>query len=231
MKVLITGGSQGIGLAIAKELHNNGHELYLIGRNSERLNKVIEDFSHRATGYVCDLSSPGQIEALINKTKQDKFEPDVIVLNAGSLGGRERSVINPSTDELREIIEVNLINNYKLVQGFIDVIKQSSYPRIIIIGSTAGIRTDDGTLYGISKWAVRSYAYSLRNELKNHGVGVTLINPGGTFTERRIPTDETPTGRLLESSDIGKMVVAILSLSHQAVVEEINMRPMLGDTY
>jgi NADP-dependent 3-hydroxy acid dehydrogenase YdfG len=126
---------------------------------------------------------------------------------------------------------MNLINNYKLVQGFIDVIKRSSYPRIIIIGSTSGIRTDDGTLYGISKWAVRSYAYSLRNELKSHGVGVTLINPGGTFTEIRIPTDETPAGRLLEASDIGKMVATILSLSHQAVVEEINIRPMLGDTY
>ncbi|MGE5613750.1 MAG: short-chain dehydrogenase, partial [Bacillota bacterium] len=97
--------------------------------------------------------------------------------------------------------------------------------------STAGIRVDDGSLYGISKWALRSYAYFLRNELKHLGVGVTLLNPGGTFTQRRVPNEKIPSGRLLEASDIGKLVAAILTLSPQAVVEEINVRPLLGDTY
>jgi short-subunit dehydrogenase len=231
MKVLITGGSQGIGLAIAKELHVSGHELFLVARDSERLNNAIESFSGRANGFACDLGKAGQIDSLIEKTKQENFYPDVIVLNAAAFGNSIRSVIKPSGDELRELLEINVISNYQLVQGFIDTIRKGVYPRIIIIGSTASIRVDDGSLYGISKWALRSYTYSLRNELKNLGVGVTLLNPGGTFTEKRVPDENTSKDRLLEASDIGKLVAALLTLSSQAVVEEINIRPLLGDTY
>lgn len=231
MKILITGGSQGIGLAIAKELHANGHELFLVARDSQRLNNAIEGFHGQAKGFSCDLGKSEQIYALIEKTKEDNFYPDVLVLNAGKLGNSIRSVIKPSADELRELLEINVISNYQLVQGFINGLQKSTYPRIIIIGSTASIRVDDGSLYGISKWALRSYAYDLRSELKSLGVGVTLLNPGGTFTQKRVPDERTSNNRLLEGSDIGKLVAAILTLSSQAVVEEINIRPLLGDTY
>lgn len=231
MKILITGGSQGIGLAIAKELHKNGHELFLVARNEERLNKAVESFSDSTFGFACELHKDGAIDDLIKRTQKENFYPDVIVLNAASFGSPVRSVIKPLVNELRELLEINVVSNYKTVQGFIDTVEKGKYPRIIIIGSTAGIRVDDGSLYGISKSALRSYAYSLRNELKNIGVGVTLINPGGTFTEKRLPNENTSKDRLLEASDIGKLVAAILTLSNQAVVEEINIRPMLGDTY
>lgn len=231
MKVLITGGSQGIGLAIAKQLHVAGHELFLVARNSQRLIEVVESFSDRVYGFACDLGKAEQISNLIQRTKQENFHPDVIVLNAATFGSSVRSVIEPPADELRELIEMNVISHYQLVQGFIDTLKKSTYPRIIIIGSTASIRRDDRSLYGISKWALRSYAYSLRDELKDLGVGVTLLNPGGTFTQKRVPNEKTSKDRLLEASDIGKMVAAILTLSPQAVVEEINIRPLLGDTY
>lgn len=231
MKVLITGGSQGIGLAIARELHTAGHELFLTARNSQRLDSAVESFGCRVHGFACQLGKAGQIDALIEKTREENFCPDVIVLNAAIFGSPARSVLGPSADELRELLEVNLISNYQLVQGFIDALRKGEYPRIIIIGSTAGIRVDDGSLYGISKWALRSYAYSLRNELKALGVGVTLLNPGGTFTQKRVPNEKIAGDRLLEASDIGKLVAAILTLSPQAVVEEINIRPMQGDTY
>lgn len=231
MKVLITGGSQGIGLAIAEELHAAGHELFLVARDPERLQKAIDSFPDRVNGTACDLGKAGETEALIEKAKQLEFHPDVIVLNAAAFGSPERSVLKHPAGELRELLEVNVISNYQLVQGFIDILKEGVYPRIIIIGSTASVRVDDGSLYGISKWALRSYAYFLRNELKHLGIGVTLINPGGTFTQKRVPYEKIPAGRLLEASDIGKLVAAVLELSPQAVVEEINVRPLLGDTY
>lgn len=229
MKVLITGGSQGIGLAVAKELHKSGHELFLVARDSDRLNKAVSGFSEKINGFAWDLKD--DVDTLVEETSKINFSPDVIILNAAYFGSSLRSVVKASPYELEELLKVNVISNYKLVQRFIDIIKKGEYPRIIIIGSTASIRVDDGSLYGISKWALKSYAYSLRNELKELGIGVTLLNPGGTFTEKRTPNEKTPEGRLLEASDIGKLVGVLLTLSPQAVVEEINVRPMLGDTY
>lgn len=230
-KILITGGSQGIGFAITKELFDQGHELFITGRDSNRLKEVMSKFPNKVHGVSCQLGKPGEIERLVQKTKGINFHPDVIILNAASFGNPERSVIKPTSDELREVLEVNVVSSYEMVKSFIEIVKEGTYPRIIIIGSTASIRRDDDSIYGISKWALRSYSYYLRDELKNLGVGVTLINPGGTFTQKRISDETTPEGRLLEAKDIGILVAAILSLSPQAVVEEINIRPMLGDTY
>lgn len=231
MRILITGGSQGIGLAIAKELYAGEHELFLVARDQDRLERAVNSFDERVQGYSCDLAEPGQIHKLIDITRKADFNPDVLVLNAAMFGSPVRSVIKPPADELRDLLEANVITNYRLVQGYLDTVRKGIYPRIIIIGSTASIRVDDGSLYGVSKSALRAYAYDLRNELKNLGVGVTLINPGGTFTQKRVPNETIAIDRLLEASDIGKLVSMILSLSPQAVVEEINIRPMLGDTY
>jgi len=231
VRILITGGSQGIGLATAEELHAKGHELFLIGRNQDRLQKVLQDFQERADGFAADLSEPAQIDVVIHAAAQKGFSPDVLILNAATFGPSGHSVVTPPADELRRLLETNLLANYQLVQGLLSSVQAGSYPRIILIGSTAAIRQDSGSLYGISKWALRSYAYSLRDELKTLGVGVTLLNAGGTFTQKRIPDEHTANDRLLKSSDIAKLIAALLTLSPQAVVEEINVRPMLGDTY
>lgn len=231
MKILITGGSQGIGLAIARELSAAGHELFLIARNEDRLQKALSGFHGYVYGFAADLSVPGQTAAVINTAAQKDFSPDVLILNAAAFGPSGHSVTQPSAEDLRNLLETNLIANYQLVQGFLPSVQNGAYPRVIIIGSTASLRQDKGSLYGISKWALRSYAYSLRDELKTSGVGVTLLNPGGTFTQKRAPDEHTANSRLLKSSDIAKLVAALLTLSPQAVVEEINVRPMLGDTY
>jgi short-subunit dehydrogenase len=231
MKVLITGGSQGIGLAIAQELHAAGHELFLAARNPDRLKRAVDSFHGRAQGFACDLSDPARIAGLTAAVGKSGFSPEVLVLCAAGFGSPVRSVVTPPADELRRLFETNVLANYELVQAFLPKLRCGPYPRIILIGSTASIRPDDRSLYGITKWALRSYAYSLRSELKEQGVGVTLLNPGGTFTQKRVPDEHTAPDRLLESSDIAKLVSALLALSPQAVVEELDVRPMLGDTY
>ncbi|MBE6829193.1 MAG: SDR family oxidoreductase [Ruminococcaceae bacterium] len=231
MKILITGASQGIGLAIAQELYENGHELFLVGRDGGRLQEALCEFPERVSGETVDLSDPGQIRDFADRVLQKGFSPDVLILNAAAFGPAGHSVVQPSAEELQMLLQTNLLADYRLVQKFLPSLRLSAYPRVILIGSTASIRTDSGSLYSISKWALRSYAYSLRDELKTQGVGVTLLNPGGTFTQKRVPDDKTPPGRLLEASDIAKLVAVLLTLSPQAVVEELNVRPMLGDTY
>jgi NADP-dependent 3-hydroxy acid dehydrogenase YdfG len=124
-----------------------------------------------------------------------------------------------------------LFHIYHCVKKFADILKKQAGSKVILIGSTAGIEAYPlGPLYGVAKWGLKGYAINLRKELMNDNIAVTLINPGGTLTDLWAGED-LPPNRLLEPSDIGKLVTAILTLSQQAVVEEIIVRPMLGDMH
>lgn len=230
MNVLITGGSRGIGLAVAKELALNGHRLLLAGRDVSALEKALSILPSGTLAFSVDLEKPEGVEVLADNARRAGFSPDVLVLNAAAFSDGSRSVVEPDASELERVLRVNLTANYRLVQKFLPFVRKGYYPRIIIIGSTAALRRDT-SLYGISKAALANYALGLREELKPLGVGVTLLHPGGTFTERRVPTEQIPGGRLLESADIGKLVQTLLTLSPQAVVEELVIRPILGDTF
>ncbi|WP_052759398.1 SDR family oxidoreductase [Paenibacillus sp. DMB20] len=230
MKVIITGGSRGIGHAIARQLSLAGHELLLVGRNGERLAKAKASLPVKTLVYPVDHTIDGAPDELIAYMKEQGFDPDVLILNAAAFFDETRSVIKPDGQDFERMLQANVVANYNWVQKLLPLIRGGMYPRIIVIGSTAALRADT-SLYGISKAAMRNYTLGLREELKPTGVGVTLIHPGGTFTEKRVPDEQTASDRLLEAGDIGLLVAAILSLSPQAVVEELTVRPMLGDTF
>mgnify|MGYP000333774751 FL=1 len=132
------------------------------------------------------------------------------------------------TPKLKNVKGFTWASVTNLVKEFLPLLAPGS--RIVLIGSTSGIRRDRGGIYGISKWALRSYAYALREECKPMGIGVSLINPGGTFTETRKKSSEEDRS-LLETSDLGKVITLTFRLSPQAVLEEVNIRPLQGDTY
>lgn len=229
--ILVVGGTHGIGLSIARILLEEGHQIFLVGKHSKSLYDARIKIPNIVGGFAGDLSEDKQIDLLYMKTIEVGFKPNILVLSAAEFGEIPYSVVTPSTNSLRRILDVNVISNYGIVKRFIDILKESSYSRIIIVGSTAALRRDKGGIYGISKWALRSYAYMLRDELRKENIGVTLINPGGTFTERRVITSEIKENRLLETEDIAKTVSYVIQLSPQAVVEEVTVRPILGDTY
>lgn len=230
MRVIITGGSRGIGYAIARQLSLAGHELLLVGRSGDQLAKAKNTLPEHTLVYPVDHTVDGAADGLNIYMKEQGFHPDVLILNAAAFFDETRSVIKPNGHDLKRILEANVVSNYTWVQKLLPLIRQGNYPRIIVIGSTAALRPDT-SLYGISKAALRNYTQGLREELKPAGVGVTLIHPGGTFTENRVPNEQTASDRLLEASDIGLLIAAILTLSPQAVVEELTVRPMLGDTF
>ncbi|MDO3409280.1 SDR family oxidoreductase [Saccharibacillus sp. CPCC 101409] len=230
MNILITGGSRGIGLAIARELAAAGHRLLLTGRSEQSLAEARSALGEETLVYAHDRTLGGAAEKTAAFARERGFEPDVLILNAASFYDATRSVVEPGAEELERILRANVIANYEWTRTFAPLLEGGRYPRIILIGSTASLRADT-SLYGISKAALRNYALGLREELKTSGIGVTLINPGGTFTERRVPGGEIGPDRLLESRDIALLTAALLTLSPQAVVEELTVRPMLGDTF
>ncbi|GGF91631.1 oxidoreductase [Paenibacillus albidus] len=230
MNILITGGSRGIGLAISRKLGAGGHRLLISGRDKHHLESAAALLPKDTLYLTADAGELSSINQLAEYAKEHTFSPDVLVLNAAAFYDASRSVIEPDVTELERILRVNLLANVALVKAFLPAIKAGSYPRIFFIGSTAALRSDS-SFYAISKAALSNYAHGLREELKTFGVGVTLIHPGATFTERRVPGEGIAEDRFLASNDIAKIVETMLDLSPQAVVEEISIRPMLGDTY
>lgn len=230
MKILITGASRGIGKAIAKELIQNGHDLMLVSRNADNLKKAKSEMhsaNRNIESFVCDVGNEDEIKNLLVYCQEKKFLPNVLVLSAGIF--IEGSLTNSKTKDFLETMNVDLYQIYYFVKEFITILKNQNNAKIIIIGSTASLEAYPiGALYGVAKWGLKGYSINLRKELMNENIGVTLINPGGTLTDLW-EGEDLPPNRLLEPSDIGKLINAILTLSAQAVVEELTVRPMLGD--
>lgn len=231
MNIAIIGGSRGIGKATALELARMGERLLITGRNKTTLLQAQQELPADTVALELDTTKEEDTDRLISVFEKD-FALDGLILNAASFPDpkTQRSVIKPSVSELGNILNSNLTAYYRLVQKVLPIIQKSSVRKIVIIGSTSGVRQDKGGIYGISKWALRSYAYQLRDEAKELGIGVSLINPGGTFTETRIKQSEDDR-HLLETSDIAKLIAIVFRLSPQAVIEELNIRPLVGDTY
>lgn len=231
MNIAIIGGSRGIGKATALELARMGERLLITGRNKTTLLQAQQELPADTIALELDTTKEEDTDRLISVFEKD-FALDGLILNAASFPDpkTQRSVIKPSVSELGNILNSNLMAYYRLVQKVLPIIQKSSVRKIVIIGSTSGVRQDKGGIYGISKWALRSYAYQLRDEAKELGIGVSLINPGGTFTETRIKQSEDDR-HLLETSDIAKLIAIVFRLSPQAVIEELNIRPLVGDTY
>lgn len=233
MKILVTGGSRGIGKAIATELAKEGHELLLVSRTESTLTKAaneIQNFSNeKVLFYVCDVGNTNHLHALHKFCTHKGFVPDVLVLNAGIF--IEGNLVDSPERDFAETLRVDFMSIYYMVKIFYKDLKKKKYPKIILIGSTAAYEPYPiGPLYGVAKWALRGYAVNLRRTLMKDNIAVTFFAPGGTLTDLW-EGEDLPPNRLLEPKDIGIMIAAMLRLSDQAVVEEIIVRPILGDIH
>lgn len=231
---LITGASRGIGLAIAKAIAPDASRLLICSRQEARIAKakqVLEQFTSVPILVAnCDHAK-GQASAkkLGRWARKNLKKLDLLVLNAGYFV--EGSLEEIGTADFEENFRVNFGINHYLTQELLPLVKKSRLKRIIIIGSTAAYEPYPVVpTYGIAKWALRGYALNLRRELIPHRVGVTFVSPGGTLTDMWAGEKLSPR-RLLEPEDIAKLVRATLTLSPQAVVEEIICRPILGDMH
>ena len=230
MNVIVTGSSKGIGKAVAAAFAAEGHHLFLCARNENELQRTASDLEKLFPASVihykaADLSLLTNIVAFADFCLQ-YGSPDILVNNAGVYfpGG-----CLDDKDELEPMLKANLYSAYYLTRRIApEMIKRKS-GHIFNVSSIAALAAyDGGGCYSISKFAMNGFSQNLRHELKPHNIKVTTIFPGAVFTDSWKGFDNTG-GRIMEASDIAKMIVACSKLSLQAVVEEIVLRPQLGD--
>jgi short-subunit dehydrogenase len=230
MNVIITGASKGIGKAIAKTFAANGHNLFLCSRNEVALYKTMEELGTQYPNITIkakafDLSK--NAKAFGQWIVELGIDVDVLINNAGLF--EPGSVHNEPEGLLESQIETNLYSAYHLTRTLLPAMMQKRAGHVFNICSIAGLQPyKNGGAYSISKFAMDGFSKNLREEMKGHGIKVTTVYPGAVLTDAWGNFDNS-NHRIMEASDIAQMVYAASQLSTGACVEEIVLRPQLGD--
>jgi short-subunit dehydrogenase len=231
MNIVITGAARGIGKAIAQEFAKDGNVIFVCARNEATLTETVKDMQTKYANcivhsFVTDLSTQAGASAFANFCLGIAV-PDVLVNNAG--GFVPGNILDEEDGSLEKMISNNLYSAYYCTRMLAPAMKQKGSGHIFNICSIAAKKAyDGGGSYSVSKFAMDGFSQNLRNELKNFGVKVTTVFPGAVFTDSWAGFDNS-TNRIMEADDIAKMIVAATKLSPSAVVEEILLRPQLGD--
>ena len=230
MNIVITGASKGIGKAIATVFAANGHNLFLCSRNEVALYKTMEELQTQFAAIdvkakAFDLSK--QAAAFGKWVNESGINVDVLVNNAGMF--EPGSVHNEAEGLLENQIETNLYSAYHLTRTLLPGMIHLKRGHIFNICSIASLQAyKNGGAYSISKFAMDGFSKNLRDELKAYGIKVTAIYPGAVLTDAWGNFDNSD-NRIMEAADIAKMLYSCTQLSAGACVEEIVMRPQLGD--
>lgn len=232
MQALITGGTKGIGAAIAHTLLSDEIDVHINARNVDDLKVQNEELTkafplRKITWSANDLSTKIGVQSLVDDYEKEHQTLDILVNNAGVfLPGMTSEEEDGS---LEKMIETNLYSAYHLTRALLPKVLKSQNGHIFNMCSIASkVAYPNGGSYSISKFALYGYTKVLREELKEKGVKVTAILPGATWSNSWAGVD-LPQSRLMEANDIAISVISAIQMSPSAVVEEIIIRPQLGD--
>ncbi len=231
MKVVVTGASKGIGKAIAEIFAANGHDLFICSRGEVHLYKAMEELQTKFSSVTIkakpfDLSKKDEAVACGNWILTNAV-PDILVNNAGLFV--PGSVHNEPDGTLESQLATNLYSAYHLTRTVLPKMMERRSGHIFNICSIAALAAyDNGGAYSISKFAMNGFTKNLRNEMMPHGIKVTAVHPGAVLSDSWGNYDNS-SKRIMEAEDIAKMVYAASQLSIQACVEDLIIRPQLGD--
>jgi short-subunit dehydrogenase len=229
---LITGGTKGIGKALIEKFALQGFDILTCARNAselESLKSTIYALNENIEIITCvaDLSTKKGREVVIQKYTSMNRVVDVLVNNAGLFVMGQ--IHNEAEGILENQIQTNLMSAYDISRGIIPGMLSKKQGTIFNICSTASILPYvSGGSYCISKFALLGMTKVLREEMKEHNIRVTAVLPGATLTASWEGVD-LPKERFMKPEDIADSIWGVYNLSNQTVVEELLLRPQLGD--
>jgi short-subunit dehydrogenase len=231
MNIVITGASKGMGKAIAEKFASSKNDLFICSRNEMPLAKTAEEISKKYGGVVkyfaADLSEKYGVQAFYNWLSEQNIDVDILINNAGEF--IPGSIFNEEEGTLEKMINVNLFSAYHLTRKLLPRMMEKRMGHIFNMCSIASLKAyPNGGSYSISKYALMGFSKNLREEMKPYNIKVTAVYPGAVYTSSWEGSG-VPSERIMESGDISQMIYAASLLSPQACVEDIVIRPLLGD--
>jgi 3-oxoacyl-[acyl-carrier protein] reductase len=220
-KVLITGGSMGIGYEVAKLLISKGAKVAICGRNKESIKKAAKEVGG-ALAIVADVSIEADVVAMVQKVKAEFGTPNVLINNAGyGIFGLLQDV---TVEDFNAVLSTNVIGAMLCAREMSKLFIEAKYGNIINIASTAGkAGFAGGTVYTASKFAVTAMTECWRAEMRKHNVRVMQVNPSEVQTnfvpnsgrEAR-PYNETK----LQTEEIAHTILNMLSMNDRGFITD-----------
>ena len=222
--VVITGGTKGIGRALVDRFWNEGFEVVTCARNQEDLDNLKKE---NLQVFKADLSEREDVNAFADFVNSLNRPVEVLVNNTGMFLPAG-SICEEEEGSLEKMVDTNLYSAYHLTRALIDkIITAKGY--IFNMCSIASVTAyPNGGSYSISKFALYGMTKVLREELKEKDVRVSAILPGATFTASWEGVD-IPEERFMKATDVADTVWGAYQLSPQTCLEELIIRPQLGD--
>lgn len=230
--IVITGGTKGLGRAIAEIFASNGFDICVCARTQADLDAMQVEWSEKFPQqqlhtYIADLSKKADVFHFVHFVRSHWSRLDVLVNNAGIF--MPGTIVGEREGTLETLMEVNVYSAYHLTRALLPLMLPHAQGHIFNLCSIASIAAyPNGGAYTISKFAMLGFSKSLREEMKPCGIKVTALLPGATWSDSWRGAD-FPAERLMQAGDIARMVWAAYDLSDAAVVEEMVIRPQLGD--
>lgn len=229
--LVVTGGTRGIGRAVAERFAAAGFDVCTCGRREEALRQMQADLSQRfkvkVYTMVADMSVKEQVKSFGSFVISLGRPVDVLVNNTGYFVPGE--VTSEPEGTLESMINSNVYSAYYTTRSLIAALHQSGRAHIFNMCSIASIKAyPNGGSYAISKFALLGFTKVLREELKPAGIRVTAVLPGATRTDSWEGSG-LPDDRFMKAEDVAESIFAANALSPRSVVEEILIRPQLGD--
>ncbi|MCS7184496.1 MAG: SDR family oxidoreductase [bacterium] len=210
--VVVTGGTKGIGFAIAKKFRQEGDFVYICGRDRNSLTRAIKEIG--CIGYVCDVRNLTEIKRFLKRVYQKEKRLDVVVNNAGIY--EEYNLKNFPYSKIKAVLDTNLTGVISFTKEALRYMKKGD---VVIISSIAGYDAfwEGGSIYCATKTGLYGFAESIQKEFKDN-IRVSLICPGYVLTPLWDKLEKLPQGTMLDPKDIAEVVYFAVKMPKNAAL-------------
>ena len=221
-RVLVTGGSSGIGRATARLLRERGARVVICGRDEQRLQAAAEETG--ATAIRADVADEADVRRLVDGVLQTLGGYDVLVNNAGR--GTFAPLLETTADDFRRVWETNVLGAMLVARESARHFVTQGRGNIVNVASTAGQRAGaGGSAYASTKFALSGLTQSWRAELRKHNVRVMQVNPSEVVTDffRAAGGSQSDDPSKLHPEDIAHVIASMLALEDRGFVTEASV--------
>ena len=225
---IVTGGTKGIGRAIAEALTREGVAVCVSARRQDEIDETVEQLNQPgaapATGFAGDVRDHGQVKALIAHTAKELGGLDILINNAGI--GIFATVEETSPEDFRAVLETNLFGVFYCCHEAIPRMKQRGGGYIINISSLAGANPHPRmAAYNASKFGLNGFSEALMQEVRHDNIKVSYIMPGSVNTEFGGDSPGAEKSWQLTPQDIARVVIDLLHQDDRALASRVEIRP------